>query len=112
MPPIYMNGVPELLLLRLLSDRESYGYELSGALRVATSERLALGEGSIYTTLHALEAKGLVRTRTVLHEGRPRVYYRVTAKGSKRLAAATDTWRRVSRSVNAVLAKGLHGVAL
>ncbi len=31
--PDFMNGVPELLILRLLKDREMYGYDLVKAIR-------------------------------------------------------------------------------
>ncbi len=31
--PSFMNGVPELLVLRLLRGREMYGYEIVQAIR-------------------------------------------------------------------------------
>ena len=36
--PAYLNGVPELLLLHLLSRRPMYGYELVQAIRHETGE--------------------------------------------------------------------------
>ena len=36
--PPFMTGVPELLLLRLLDQREMYGYELVKAIRLVTGE--------------------------------------------------------------------------
>ncbi len=34
--PPFLNGVPELLILRLLSQRPMYGYELVQAIKLAT----------------------------------------------------------------------------
>ena len=53
----FLNGVPELLLLRLLSRRPMYGYELVQAIRLATGGAIAFGEGCIYPILHRLEAE-------------------------------------------------------
>ena len=44
--PPFMSGVPELLLLRLLDDREMYGYELVRSIRASTGEAISLGEGT------------------------------------------------------------------
>jgi PadR family transcriptional regulator, regulatory protein PadR len=57
--PDYLNGVPELLLLSLLSRRAMYGYELVQAIRAATGGALEFGEGCIYPILHRLEAVGI-----------------------------------------------------
>jgi len=99
----FMNGVPELLVLRLLSDREMYGYELVTAIRAATGDSINLGEGVVYPALHALEGGGHLTSRRATVDGRVRVYYRLTRKGRKRLAAVTDRWSQVARSVMAVL---------
>ena len=56
--PAFMSGVPEILILRLLADREMYGYELVQAIEVATGQAIKLGEGVVYPVLHALEESG------------------------------------------------------
>jgi PadR family transcriptional regulator PadR len=104
-----ISGVPELLLLQLLSRRAMYGYELAQQVRIASRDVLAVGESVLYPTLHSLEQRRLLRTRERKVEGRGRIYYELTAKGSKRLAALTAEWRRISRGVDAVLAEGSHG---
>jgi PadR family transcriptional regulator PadR len=37
--PNFMTGVPELLVLRLLAEREMYGYEIGRAIVEATAAR-------------------------------------------------------------------------
>ena len=102
--PSLMSGVPELLALRLLSAREMYGYELARAIRETTRDAIALGEGVVYPALHALESRGFVRTRRRTVGGRTRVYYLITSKGQRRLAALQQEWRRIAGGVESVLA--------
>src|SRR5262245_25956360 len=106
--PAFMSGVPELLILRLLADREMYGYELVQAIEVATGEAIKLGEGVVYPVLHALEENGCLRSRRKPVNGRTRVYYSVTAAGKKRLTAVTRDWSRITRAVAQVLEGASH----
>jgi PadR family transcriptional regulator len=106
--PAFMTGVPEILILRLLADREMYGYELVQQIEAATGEAIRLGEGVVYPVLHALEANGCLRARRKAVNGRTRVYYLVTATGKKRLAAVTQDWARITRAVSQVLEGASH----
>src|SRR5947207_2335607 len=58
--PNFLNGVPELLVLRLLEEQEMYGYEIVQALRSRTAEVITAGEGVVYPVLHVLESEGAV----------------------------------------------------
>ena len=106
--PSFMNGVPELLILRHLSDEEMYGYQLVRAIRLSTQDVISLGEGVIYPTLHALEREGALAIRTVKVHGRPRVYYRITAKGRRRFRSVCTDWSRVTGAVACVLGRNDH----
>jgi PadR family transcriptional regulator PadR len=101
--PDFLNGVPELLLLSLLSRRPMYGYELVQAIRASTNGTLEFGEGCIYPVLHRLEADGMLSCRRETVAGRSRVIYRVTSKGSKKLASTTNTWQQIVQAVNHAL---------
>ena len=106
--PPFMSGVPELLLLRLLTRREMYGYEIVKAVRAVTSDAISLGEGVVYPALHALERAGALKARRKPVNGRTRVYYSVTAKGIERLDRLTAEWDRVSGGIEAALAEPEH----
>jgi PadR family transcriptional regulator PadR len=102
--PSLMSGVPELLVLRLLSAREMYGYELARAIRETTREAISLGEGVLYPALHAMESRGFLKTRRRTIDGRTRVYYMITPKGRRRLNELSQEWRRIAGGVESVLA--------
>ena len=101
--PPFMSGVPELLLLRLLEQREMYGYELVKAIRTVTGEAISLGEGVIYPVLHGLERNGSLRARRKKVDGRTRVYYSLNKKGRQRLERLQGEWRRIQSGVSAAL---------
>jgi PadR family transcriptional regulator PadR len=106
--PDFLNGVPELLLLELLSRRPMYGYELVQAIKDESSGRLEFGEGCIYPLLHKLEARGDLASRRVDVGGRSRVVYRVTPKGTKQRAASMAQWSTVMEAVGSMLQGGKH----
>lgn len=110
--PNFMNGVPELLILRLLAQQEMYGYEIVQAIRSRTDGVIAVGEGVVYPVLHGLEQDGALRSRRKVVSGRSRVYYSVTRAGSRRLAELSGTWTGLAGAIHKMLAGGQHGEAV
>lgn len=107
----FLNGVPELLLLRLLARQPMYGYELVQGIRLLTGGVLEFGEGCVYPILHRLEADGLLRGTREAVAGRTRVVYRLAPAGRKRLNAATSRWEQVAAAISGAL-KGDDHAAL
>jgi PadR family transcriptional regulator PadR len=101
--PSFMSGVPELLVLRLLQDREMYGYEIVAAVAAATGQVVVPKEGVIYPLLHDLEKDGLLRAQPRPAGGRTRVYYALTSRGVRRLFDLTDNWTRLQNAVSRAL---------
>lgn len=106
--PDFINGVPELVVLDLLSRRAMYGYELVQAIRDESGGGLEFGEGCIYPLLHKLEDRGDLAARRVDVGGRSRVVYRVTPKGIKQLSASVEQWSAVAAAVGRILQGGKH----
>lgn len=99
----FVNGIPEMLILRLLSQEEMYGYQLVEAIRRRSEETFQFGEGSLYPILHKLAASGYLTSRREVVGGRPRHYYRTSPKGYKQLAEMSEAWRGVVRGTEAIL---------
>ncbi|WP_035351515.1 PadR family transcriptional regulator [Edaphobacter aggregans] len=104
--PNFLNGVPELLVLRLLEDEERYGYEIVQAIRRGTGEVITAGEGVVYPLLHGLEQEGAVRSKRRTVNGRSRVYYSLTPAGRRRLEEMLGAWRRVAGAIETMLTGG------
>ena len=101
--PQLLKGVLTLLLLRLLADRESYGYEVVQRLREVGLSGIT--EGTVYPALSRLEREGRISARLVASSAGPaRKYYRPTPAGRAALTSGTADWRSLADLVNAVLA--------
>jgi PadR family transcriptional regulator PadR len=97
-----LKGVLSLVLLRLLAEREAYGYELVGSVRALGLSEVS--EGSVYPALSRLERDGLLASRMVdASGGPPRKYYRLTADGEEQLKARTKAWRGLVTAVDPLL---------
>lgn len=106
--PSFMNGVPELLVLRLLRTSEMYGYEIVQAIRDETGEVVSLGEGVVYPVLHALEKAGAIVAERRPVNGRSRIYYALSPKGVSRLSELSAHWSRLTGAVQQVLTGGAN----
>jgi DNA-binding PadR family transcriptional regulator len=100
------------IVLSLLRDRPMYGYEMVKLVNARSGGRLEWREGTLYPTLHRLEAAGLVSSRWAdapsdEAPGRQRKYYTLTRKGRTELVRRAEEWRQFSVAVNAVLAGGM-----
>src|SRR5262249_40389635 len=107
--PDFLNGVPELLILRLLNRAPLHGYDLVQAIKASSGGKLEFGEGCIYPILHRLEAQSYVSSRRELVGGRSRIVYRLTQRGRRRLAESWNAWKQVVAGITAVLEGGEHG---
>jgi PadR family transcriptional regulator PadR len=106
--PDFLNGVPELLLLRLLSRKPMYGYELVQSIKLRSEAVLQFGEGCIYPVLHRLERARLLSSRREDVCGRSRVVYRLTPAGVRKLEEHVSAWQRVVQAVNRILEGDAH----
>ncbi|MEM9643728.1 MAG: helix-turn-helix transcriptional regulator [Planctomycetota bacterium] len=97
-----MTGIPEMLVLRLLSRQPMHGYAVVQAIKRRSEEKLQFGEGSIYPILHRLEGDKMLKTSRTMVNGRERVVYSITASGKKRLSEYHSLWEQVVIAVDAV----------
>jgi transcriptional regulator len=101
-----LKGTLSLLILSLLSRKAMYGYEIAATVHRDTDGTFTWREGSLYPSLHKLEADGLIAGEWEEKEsGRKRRYYSVTKKGRLALAEKMKSWTELCRAVNCILEK-------
>jgi PadR family transcriptional regulator PadR len=102
--PQLLKGVLSLLLLHLLAQRESYGYELVQRLHeIGLSD---ISDGTVYPALARLERESRVSARLVSsHSGPARKYYRPTVAGYATLAEGVTGWLAFVEVTNPVLSQ-------
>lgn len=101
-----LKGVLSPLLLSLLAQRESYGYEL--VQRVHQLGLAGVAEGTVYPALARLEREGRVVARLIASRSGPaRKYYRPTPAGYAALAESAAMWRTLTSVVTPALSRAI-----
>ena len=93
------RGAIVLGSLSRLQD-EHYGYSLREEL---SAMGLEVNEGTLYPLLRRLESQGLLQSRWEVGEGRPRRYYRISARGKRVLEQMTGEWNALVRAMKRLL---------
>jgi PadR family transcriptional regulator PadR len=90
------------VILSVLTQGESYGYQIIHSIIQLSGGTLDWSEGTIYPVLHRMEKEGFIRSQWKLAEsGRRRKYYSITLLGEKELEKEKRHWT----SVNTVLSR-------
>lgn len=99
-----LKGTLQVIILKLLADNESmYGYEITQRVKELSGDTILLTEGSLYPTLHRLEAEGLLKTETVPIGKRIRKYYSLTRQGKKTSVSRLEEFSAFVRTMGQVL---------
>jgi PadR family transcriptional regulator, regulatory protein PadR len=99
-----LKGVLSVLLLQLLAERESYGYEL--VVRIHQAGLTGVAEGTVYPALARLDREAKVTSRLVPSTSGPaRKYYRLTPTGYHALATGIAAWQRLVDVVSPLLSQ-------
>lgn len=98
------RGTLEMLLLRILADEPTYGYELVNRLSRRSGGRFHIKEGTLYPVLYRLEDAGYVVPEwDQPARGVPRKVYQLTKAGESRVGELADAWRSFAAAIEAVL---------
>jgi transcriptional regulator len=102
-----LQGMLDMLLMRAVADEALHGYALVQRLKIVSGGRLSIPQGSLYPALHRLENQGFIKgTWGDTETGREAKFYRLTAKGRRRLAAEVNEWRELTTAISLVLGAG------
>ncbi len=104
------RGTLEMILLKVLSERPMYGYELISTLERRGGEQFQLKEGTLYPVLYRLEKEGFIVPRwETLERGVPRKYYELTKTGARELERLVGEWREFTATIDQLLSKESKG---
>ena len=99
-----IRGVADLIILKLVSERAMYGYEIIKLVNERTNGKFEWKEGTLYPVLHRLEASKLLSAEWQdAGNGRRRKYYRLALAGEKVLSGKKTEWKEFCTAVDAVL---------
>lgn len=108
-----ISGSTTMLVLKLLEDKDMYGYQMIEELSKKSDQTFNLKAGTLYPILHGLEINGMVTSYDENADGaRVRKYYRITNKGKKLLADKQREWTAFSQAIHKVLNGGMSYAAI
>lgn len=88
-----MAASSEPVVLAILAQSESYGYEMIQRVRELSGGEVAWTDGMLYPVLRRLEAQGQITSEwRVAENGRKRRYYSISKSGRAELAAKHHEW--------------------
>jgi PadR family transcriptional regulator, regulatory protein PadR len=107
-----LRGNAETLVLALLAQDESYGYQLRKELAERSHHYFQFAFGRLYPLLRGLGHRDLVNARWVkAGPARQRKHYAITAPGRAELRDRLRQWQQFSTALDLVLAsiRTTHG---
>jgi len=102
-----LQGTLDLIVLRLLEQGPSNGWDLTQAIQVVSQGILSVNYGTLYPALHRLEAQGWLSAKwgTTENNRRARIY-QLTASGRRQLIEERNSWRRFTTALDHILGEG------
>lgn len=104
-----ISGSTAMLLLRLLEDKDMYGYEMIEILEKKSNNVFTLKAGTLYPLLHSLEEKNYLTSYESPVNGKLRKYYSITKDGKRYLKDRKEEWQEYQTAVLNVLWVGMAG---
>lgn len=104
-----ITGSTTMLLLKLLTEKDMYGYEMIDNLRKKSNNVFELKAGTLYPLLHALEEKGCLTAYEEESGGKTRKYYSITKEGKRCLKKREEEWKEYAGAVAGVLGGAVYG---
>lgn len=101
-----VSGSTTMLILKLLSEKDMYGYEMIETLQARSQNVFELKAGTLYPLLHTLEQNDLLTVYEKEVSGKTRKYYHITKKGRKAFQEKKEEWKLYTEAVANVLNAG------
>lgn len=99
-----LKGMLEGCILAIISQKETYGYEISEQLKEYGFGKIT--EGTIYPLLLRLEKNGFIKATYRQSElGPKRKYYYLTPSGQSELCSFSEQYRQLTKAINLLLEK-------
>ncbi|MCI8332439.1 MAG: PadR family transcriptional regulator [Clostridiales bacterium] len=101
-----IRGHTDALILSVLMQRDSYGYDINKAILAGSEGEYELKEATLYTAFKRLEEAGAVISYWGdENTGARRKYYQITEKGRDLYRRLYDEWLHTKRIIDKLLYK-------
>ncbi len=106
-----LPGTLDMLILKAVSLGPQHGYGILLRIGQISGNTLTIEQGALYPALYRLERQDLLDAEWGVSENNRRAkFYRLTARGRKRLTVETSKWEKLARAIAGILhAAGQEG---
>lgn len=96
-----IRGYNDTIILHLLMEKDSYGYEISKEIFNRSEDIYNIKETTLYSTFNRLEKKGLIVSYYGDETfGKRRTYYKITNAGSEFYKEKCIEWNLTKKVIN------------
>lgn len=96
-----LRGYCDTIILHILLEGDSYGYEIAKAIESRSEGRFTMKETTLYSAMARMEKRGLVASYYGDETfGRRRTYYTVTQPGTAYYRQKCAEWQLTKRVIN------------
>ena len=96
-----IRGHLEAIILRLIIEKDRYGYEISKEISERTDNAFGIKEATLYAVFQRLEKKELIESyQGEVSLGSKRKYYRVTTLGKAYYSEKVKEWDTTKKIIN------------
>lgn len=96
----FKKGILELCILKIINDKDMYGFEVINSL----ASILDVNENTIYPILRRLTKQEIFTTyEKESPMGAPRKYYKITKLGEVKLKEYLNEWQDFIKNINKIL---------
>lgn len=92
----------DLLILAIIKQEDSYGYQISQQLKGLSNMK----DSALYPILRRLSDGGYLETYDQPYQGRNRKYYRITPAGRLQCSFLYNEWLTYTAAVNKIIERG------
>ena len=101
---IFQVSYFDMILLKLLSERDMYGYEMIEEISARSENGCDIKAGTLYPVLASLTEQGFVEPyEKPAEQKRIRKYYRITPEGIRALDSKRENWKEYCRLINCLV---------
>ncbi|WP_257351092.1 PadR family transcriptional regulator [Pseudalkalibacillus decolorationis] len=96
-----IRGHLDSIILRLILEKDQYGYEISKQISLKTKDRFQIKEATLYAVFQRLEKKELIESYfgNISHGGK-RKYYTITTFGKAYLKETVKEWQETKEIID------------
>lgn len=96
-----IRGHLDAIILRLIMEKDRYGYEISQEISLRTNNGFQIKEATLYAAFQRLEKKNVIESYfgDVSHGGK-RKYYRITLLGKAYYKEIQSEWEELKSIMN------------